>query len=144
MYVANYASNSISVISGKTNTLIDTIPVGALPTSIAINDITKTVYVANWRSDFVSMIPITSLDLQTTEARADNSNDVYIQDIQVTPSTVKVGEAFTVSATLVNNSTFPIFVDGGKCSAQDTQAELFTITLDNHVENNQKVSSVRG
>ncbi|MDE1764730.1 MAG: YncE family protein [Thaumarchaeota archaeon] len=135
IYVANYASNSISVISGRTNTLIDTIPVGALPTSIAINDITKTVYVANWRSDFVSMIPITSLDLQTTEANADNSNDVYIQDIQVTPSTVKVGEAFTVSATLVNNSTFPIFVDGGKCSAQDVQAELFTITLDNHVKN---------
>lgn len=65
IYAVHYSSNSISIISGKTNTVIDTIPVGALPTSIAINNVTKTVYVANWRSDFVSMIPVTSWDLQT-------------------------------------------------------------------------------
>ena len=63
-------------------------------------------------------------------AHADNTNGVYIQDIQVQPSSVKVGETFTGSATLTNNSTFPIYADGGKCSVQDTQAELFTITLD--------------
>ncbi len=64
IYAVHYSSNSISVISGKTNTIIDTIPVGALPTSIAINNVTKTVYVANWRSDFVSVIPLSNLDLQ--------------------------------------------------------------------------------
>ena len=75
------------------------------------------------------------LGLGMESAYADNVSDVYIQDIKVQPSPVQVGETFTVSATFVNNSTFPMAVDGGKCSVEDTQAELFTITLDNHAKN---------
>lgn len=58
-----------------------------------------------------------------------------IVNLKVSPSIPKVGDTFTVTATLINNSTVPIVVDGGKCSAQDTQAEIFTIILDNHVKN---------
>ncbi|CUR51357.1 exported protein of unknown function [Nitrosotalea devaniterrae] len=63
------------------------------------------------------------------------SKNPQIVNLKVSPSIPKVGDTFTVTATLVNNSTVPIVVDGGKCSAQDTQAELFTIILDNHVKN---------
>jgi len=63
------------------------------------------------------------------------SKNPQIVNLKVSPSNPKVGDTFTVTATLVNNSTVPIVVDGGKCSAQDTQAELFTILLDNHVKN---------
>ena len=64
IYLVNYESNSISVIAGNTNKVIDTIPVGAAPTSIVIDNVTKAVYVANWKSDFVSLIPFSNLDLQ--------------------------------------------------------------------------------
>jgi hypothetical protein len=83
----------------------------------------------------IIVILATSLVIGSNAAFADVTNTVYIQDIKVQPSPVQVGETFTVSATLVNNSTFPIAVDGGKCSVEDTQAELFTIMLDNHVKN---------
>lgn len=69
------------------------------------------------------------------QARADDVNGISIQNMAVQPYDVKVGDTFTVVATLVNNSTVQIAVDGGKCSAQDTQAEIFTMILDNHVKN---------
>jgi hypothetical protein len=90
----------------------------------------KTLHLA-----IISFIMIIFLGFGMESVYADNASDVYIQDIKVQPSPVQFGETFTVSATLANNSTFQIAVDGGKCSVEDTQAELFTITLDNHVKN---------
>jgi len=69
-----------------------------------------------------------------TPTNAYGTNDVSIENISVQPYTVKVGDTFTVAATLVNNSTVPIIVDGGKCSVQDRQAGIFTIMLDDHVK----------
>ncbi|GEM_PF-5005168 len=66
------------------------------------------------------------------QAHADK--DVYVQNIKVQPSAVKLGDTFTVTATLVNNSTGPIWVVGGKCSVKDTEAELLTVTFDNHAK----------
>lgn len=57
-----------------------------------------------------------------------------IINLKVFPSEVKVGDKFTVIATLVNNSTVPIIVEGGKCSIKDTQAQFFTIMFDNHTK----------
>jgi hypothetical protein len=70
-----------------------------------------------------------------TPVKADGTNDTSIQNISVQPYVIKVGDTFTVTATLVNNSTLPIIVDGGKCSAQDKQAEMFTMMFDNHTKN---------
>ena len=66
---------------------------------------------------------------------ADGTNGTSIQNISVQPYAIKVGDTFTVTATIVNNSTLPIIVDGGKCSGQDKQAEMFTIMFDNHTKN---------
>ncbi len=60
-----------------------------------------------------------------------NTSNVEIQDIQVQPSTIKVGDTFKVNATLVNNYPIPIFLTSGVCQAP------FSVTFDNHVAVNQ-------
>lgn len=52
-------------------------------------------------------------------------NNVEIQNIQVQPSTIKVGDTFTVHTTLVNNSQNPIYVNVSPC--------LNTVIFDTHV-----------
>ena len=56
IYVANFDSNTVSVINGTTNTVTATILVGTYPFAIAINPSTNTIYVANGRSNTVSVI----------------------------------------------------------------------------------------
>jgi DNA-binding beta-propeller fold protein YncE len=46
----------VSVISGKTNKVTATIPVGSGPEVVAVNPATGTVYVTNEGSDTVSVI----------------------------------------------------------------------------------------
>lgn len=75
-----------------------------------------------------------SLGIANHVVFADNVNKVEIQNIQVQPSTVKVGNTLTVTTTLVNNFTFPIWLDGGKCSIKDKQASFITVMFDNHAK----------
>jgi hypothetical protein len=66
------------------------------------------------------------------EVFADNTNSVKIQNIQVQPSTIKVGDPIRITVTLVNNSTDPIFV--GDMGSKDCQGPFFTVVFDNHVK----------
>src|SRR5205823_11316504 len=59
--------------------------------------------------------------------QADNTSDIEIQNIQVEPSTIKVGDKFTINATLVNNSTNTIYVETNDCTGP------FSVAFDNHV-----------
>ncbi|MDE1818772.1 MAG: hypothetical protein KGI19_09240 [Thaumarchaeota archaeon] len=52
----------------------------------------------------------TSLGVSTQVAFADDTNGVQIQNIQVKPPIIKVGDNFNITATLVNNSTDTISV----------------------------------
>ncbi|MDE1767550.1 MAG: hypothetical protein KGI27_14950, partial [Thaumarchaeota archaeon] len=63
---------------------------------------------------------------------ADDVNGISIQNISVQPYAVKVGDTFTITATLVNNSTFPIFVSD--MISKDCQGPFFTVSFDNHVK----------
>src|SRR5712692_566409 len=47
VYVTNARDNTVSVISGRTNTVVATIPVGSFPEGVAVNPKTSTVYVTN-------------------------------------------------------------------------------------------------
>src|SRR5207245_2991038 len=67
-------------------------------------------------------------------AHADDANSVAIQNITVQPSTVKVGDTFTVTTTLVNNSTAPIVLDTGICSIKETGIPFVTVIFDNHAK----------
>ncbi len=56
IYVANFGSDSVSVIDASTNTVVNTIAVGIEPFDIAFNPNTNLVYVVNGGSDSVSVI----------------------------------------------------------------------------------------
>jgi YVTN family beta-propeller protein len=49
-------NGTVSVISGRTSTVTGTIPVGATPVGVAVNPLTATVYVTNFRGKAVSVI----------------------------------------------------------------------------------------
>lgn len=69
VYVANALSNSVSVIDGSRNTVIDTIKVGGHPLGIAVNQYTNKIYVTNFESVNVSVI-----DGETDKVIANISN----------------------------------------------------------------------
>jgi YVTN family beta-propeller protein len=56
IYVANYGSNTVSVISGATNTVTKTITVGTHPTALTFDSKNDNIYVANFDSNTVSVI----------------------------------------------------------------------------------------
>ena len=51
-YVANVNDNTVSVISGKAETVTATIPVGSFPHDVADNPVTNTIYVTNSGGDY--------------------------------------------------------------------------------------------
>ena len=55
-YVANYNSNTVSVIDGVTGSIINTISTGANPNGVAVNPNTNKIYVTNLSSNTVSVI----------------------------------------------------------------------------------------
>ncbi|MGC8631961.1 MAG: YncE family protein [Thermoprotei archaeon] len=56
IYVANYRSGTVSVISGATNAVIATIPVGSHPFGVAYDPKNQAVYVANYYPDSMTII----------------------------------------------------------------------------------------
>ena len=55
-YVANADGDTVSVIDGKTNTIIDNITVGTIPVALSVNPLTNIVYVANRADNTVTVI----------------------------------------------------------------------------------------
>ena len=85
IYVANYNSNSVSVIDGSANTVVSTISVGSGPQGVGLTF--PYIYVANWGSGTVSVI--------------DRSTDAVVSSISVGSNPYGVG---------VNSSTNRIYV----------------------------------
>jgi len=56
IYAANVGAGTVSVISGRTNTVEATIPVGSAPFGVATNPKTNTAYVANLGDSTVSVL----------------------------------------------------------------------------------------
>ena len=68
-YVANAASNTVSVISLATNAIVATIPVGQYPTGVAVSKDNSRVYVSNSSSSNISVInTATNTVIQTITA----------------------------------------------------------------------------
>ena len=109
--VANSVSGTVSVISGLTNTVIATVPVGTNPEAIAADPDTNRVYAANYESATVSVIsgqantvtdtiPVGAYPVSTA---ADPATDtIYVgNNISASSGTVSVinGSTGTVTAT---------------------------------------------
>ena len=56
IYVANFVSNTVTVIDGATNTVTATIPVGTSPSGVAVESQTNFIYVANAASGNITVI----------------------------------------------------------------------------------------
>jgi hypothetical protein len=76
---------------------------------------------------FIIAILIFSTSLYIKPIQADNENDVVIQNIQTLPTAIIIGQTFKINATLINNSSNPIFIEHGSCGSP------FSVTFDNHV-----------
>jgi len=68
-----------------------------------------------------------SLIFVNHNAFANNSASVGILILGVQPSTIKVGDKFTVTTTFANNSPNPVLVENGVCDAP------FSVAFDSHV-----------
>ena len=68
------------------------------------------------------------ISLSLKPIQADNTNNVDIINIQTQPSAIKVGDVFTITATLVNNSTNVIKMSSSSCVGS------FTTVFDSHAK----------
>ena len=71
VYVANFASDTVSVIDTATNTVIATVPVGDGPRGVGVTPDATRVYVANEQSDTVSVIDTATNAVVATVAVGD-------------------------------------------------------------------------
>ena len=114
IYVTNYDSNTTSVIDGKTNNVIHTLPVGDYPTGVAVNPDTNMIYVANSFSNTTSVI-----DGTTNTLVRDFPVGVAPEDVAVNPDTNMIYVANFVSNTTsvidgkTNNVIENVTVGGG-------------------------------
>ena len=60
IYVANYASNDVTVLDGTSDSVIATLKAGEHPQAIALNPATHMIYVANTHSNTVTVVDGTS------------------------------------------------------------------------------------
>jgi YVTN family beta-propeller protein len=104
IYVANYGSNTTSIINGTTNSVVSAIDVGDTPDSIAVNPNTNMIYLANFGSNTVSVIDGTTNMLAT----AAEEIDVNVgEDIAVNPNTnmIYVANSDSNTVSIINGTT---------------------------------------
>ena len=85
-YSSNQGDGTVSVIDTATNTVIATIPVGAMPLGVAVNAAGTRAYVANFGADSVSVIDIATNNVVHDVLLPANS----VQGIAVSPDGSRV------------------------------------------------------
>ena len=86
IYVANYSSNTVTVIDGATNSTT-TVGTGSQPFAAAVNPVTNKIYVANYNSNTVTVIDgatnsTTPRSAWASRPRAVAVDPVYQQDLR--------------------------------------------------------------
>ncbi|MFN7591859.1 MAG: YncE family protein, partial [Bacteroidota bacterium] len=77
IYVPNAGSQNLSVISGSSNMVITTVPMGNIPRGIVYNPQSNRVYVSNYGSDNVIVIDGASDQIVTTIAVGDGPTALF-------------------------------------------------------------------
>ena len=101
-YVTNAGSNTVSVISTGSNSVVGTIPVGPNPVNVAVSPSGSRAYVTNAGSNSVSVIDTTTLSVVTTVKVGVNPVSVAI-----TPdgTEVYVANGRSSSVSVINTGT---------------------------------------
>jgi len=94
VFVANDGSNTVSVISDSTNTVVATVSVGSGPFGVAYDSAKGEVFVTNIDSDTVSVI-------------SDGTSSSTTTQIVCNPGTVAVNQATQCTATVTDTSPTP-------------------------------------
>lgn len=112
VYIGNEASDTVSVLDGVTNNLIDTdgnpgngitpISVGDVPTSIAVNSSTNRVYVANFYGNSVSVINGATNAVLTTIATGGQASGIAVNP---TTNRIYVGDWTNDSIHVIDGGT---------------------------------------
>ena len=153
-YIANFASNSVSVIDTSSNTVIYTIAVGTQPNGIAITPDGTRAYVANGGGDvwvlatsnnavlakvvvggYPSGIAITPDGTRAYVTR-DNANSVWVIDTSSNAVTAKItvgtapgGVAITPDGTRAYVTNVGAVAGGGSVSVIDTSSNTVVATV---------------
>ncbi|MFY9983490.1 MAG: hypothetical protein WAK31_01980 [Chthoniobacterales bacterium] len=124
VYVANFLSNTVSVIDAATNTVIFTVPVGKSPDGLAITPDGSELYVANWNdgkrgtisvvSTANNVVTATLTDLgQGLEAPAMSPDGKSVYVPVVNPNSTNDSSRVTIIDTATNQvSSTPIHIRG--------------------------------
>ena len=134
IYVVNYADGThgtVSVIDTLTNTLVDTVSVGAFPQGIAYDSDNGEMYVSNFDSGTVSVIATLQYPSHTVITSATDGND---NPVQSGGSTLSTSITFNVQATAGTNpiAGFQCSLDNNAFSSCGTATNnAGTITFNN-------------
>ena len=91
VYVTNQFDNTVSVISGQTNTVTATIPVGN-PQGMAVNALTGDVYVTNFNDGTVSVISGRTNTVTTTIPVGSGPAGVAVNPLTGAVYTANIGD----------------------------------------------------
>jgi YVTN family beta-propeller protein len=108
IYVAESDSNAVSIIEGKTNSIVEKVPVNGSPTSIAVNPTSNTIYVTNTLSSRIFVINGTTINGTTTNSVmgsiAVGSRPTSIA-VNPTSNTIYVTNTLSNTVSVINGTT---------------------------------------
>jgi len=96
VYVANYASNDVTVLEGTSNSLIATIKVGEHPQAIAVNPSAHEVFVTNTHSNSVTVINGTNNAVAATVGVGGGPYAIAVESAGNKAYVVGLGDTLTV------------------------------------------------
>ncbi|HIJ87658.1 MAG TPA: hypothetical protein HPP97_08230 [Desulfuromonadales bacterium] len=110
VYVANGNSNTVTVISGASDTVAATVTVGTYPIALAVNETANKVYIANYNSSNVSVINGADLTAAPVTITAGTNPQV----VAVNQVTNKIYVADNTALTVINGvdnttATLPVY-----------------------------------
>jgi YVTN family beta-propeller protein len=142
-YITNVLDNSVSVVNTATNTVTATIPVGAVPTGVAVTPDGSKVYVTNFESNSVSVIDTASNMVIDTIASVGPSRPVgvavtpdggrvYVTDQGFQPTDATVSVINTATNTVI--AMIPVGIEPSGVAVTPDSSKVYVVnTRDNTV-----------
>src|SRR5439155_9627391 len=159
VYVANYLSNTVSVIDSTKDSIVGTIDLGAQstnPSDLAVNPTTNKVYVTTGRNSVVVIDGLTdrvTTTLQVGTSPGTNSTYALAVDptkdrvyVATTPSplvTIIDGRTDTIASTLrINYSPYDLAVDPANSRLYVTDYHLLTVVEVGELSSSQPITAL--